>query len=175
VEVVALRPKGTMLTGGTFAIALAVATAPADGASRPRQLDARTAATAKAPSGFVLGGITPAGWPVVVATNKAATRVDQVVIGLDMTCTSGDTFGTSDGFQKLKLSRKGRFSTTFGPARIDAGGFPADVESKVIGRFDKGRASMRGIWSLKITIYDPAGTAVKDTCESGLVRWTAVQ
>jgi hypothetical protein len=175
VEVVALRPKGMMLTGGAFATALAVAVAPADGARRPTHLDAQAAATAKAPSGLVFGGITPSGWPVVVARNKASTRVDQVAIGLDMTCTSGDTFGTSDGFQKLKLSRKGRFSTTFGPARIDAGGVPADVESKVIGRFNKGRASMRGIWSLKITVYDAAGTAVTDTCESGLVRWTAVQ
>ena len=170
-----MRPKGMMLTGGAFAIALAVAAVPANGASRSTQLDARAAATARAPSGLVLGGITPSGWPVVVAVNKAATRVDQVAIGLDMTCTSGDTFATSDGFQKLKLSRKGRFSTTFGPTRIDAGGLPADVESKVIGRFSKGRASMRGIWSLKITIYDAAGTTAVDTCESALVRWTAVQ
>jgi hypothetical protein len=34
---------------------------------------------------------------------------------------------------------------------------------------------MRGIWSLKITVYDAGGTTVTDTCESGLVRWTAVQ
>jgi hypothetical protein len=170
-----LRPKGTMLTSAAFAVALAVAATPADGARRPAHLGVEAAARAKAPSGFVLGGITPAGWPVVVATNRAATRVDQVVIGLDMTCTSGDSFGMSDGFQKLKLSRRGRFSTSLGPARIDAGGFPADVESKVIGRFDAGRASMHGIWSLKITIYEAAGTAVTDTCESGLVRWTAVQ
>lgn len=52
---------------------------------------------------------------------------------------------------------------------------PADVESKVIGRLSAGWGSMRGVWSLKITIYDPTGTTVLDTCESGLVSWTASQ
>jgi hypothetical protein len=170
-----MRPDAMILTGGALAAALAVAAGPASGASKPRHLSATAAQTAKAPSGLVFGGITPQSWPVVVALNKARNRVDQVVIGLDMTCTSGDSFGTSDGFQALKLSRKGRFSTTFGPERIDAGGVPADVESKVIGRLSNNRASMRGIWSLKITIYDPTGTSVLDTCESGLISWTAAQ
>jgi len=121
----------------------------------------------------VFGGITAQRWPVVVALNKARNRVDQVVIGVHMTCTSGDTFGTSDGYQALKLSKRGRFSTTFGPQRIDAGGVPADVESKVIGRIAEGRAAARGVWSLKITLYDPTGATALDTCESGLVSWTA--
>ncbi len=164
-----------MLTGAALMTALAVAAAPADGATRPRHLDAEAAASAKAPSGLAFGGITTQSWPVVVALNKARNSVDQLVMGLDMTCTSGDTFGTSDGYQALKLSRSGRFSTTFGPKRIDAGGVPADVESKVIGRIAAGRASARGVWSLKITLYDPTGTTVTDTCESGLVRWSAVQ
>ena len=170
-----MRPDGMMLTGGALIAALAVAAGPADGATKPRHLSAHSAASAKAPSGAVFGGITPQSWPVVVALNKARTRVDQVVIGVDMTCTSGDSFGTSDGFQALKLSKKGRFSTTFGPERIDAGGVPADVESKVIGRMSNNRGSMRGIWSLKITVYDPTGMTVLDTCESGVVSWTAAQ
>jgi hypothetical protein len=155
--------------------ALAVAAAPAGGATKPRHLDAKAAASARTPSGLAFGGITTQSWPVVVALNKARSRVDQIVMGLDMTCTSGDTFGTSDGYQKLKLSRRGRFSTTFGPKRIDAGGVPADVESRVIGRLAKDRTSARGVWSLKITLYDATGSTVADTCESGLVRWRAVQ
>ena len=164
-----------MLTGGALVAAVAVAAAPASGATPPRHLGAQAAASAKAPRGLVFGGITPQNWPVVVALNKARNRVDQVVIGLDMTCTSGDSFGTSDGFRALKLSKNGRFGTTFGPERIDAGGVPADVESKVIGRMSRERGSMRGIWSLKITIYDATGTNVLDTCESGVVSWTAGQ
>jgi hypothetical protein len=164
-----------MLTGGALSAALAVAAGPADGATTPRHLSATAAASAAAPSGSVFGGITPQSWPVVVALNKARTRVDQAVIGLDMTCASGDSFGTSDGFQALKVSKKGRFSTTFGPERIDAGGVPADVESKVIGRLSKNRSSIRGVWSLKITVFDPTGMTAVDTCESGLVSWTAGQ
>jgi hypothetical protein len=92
-----------------------------------------------------------------------------------MTCASGESFGTSDGFKALKLSRKGRFSKVFGPQRIDAGGVPADVESRVVGRLAQDRTSVRGIWTLKITIYDSTATTVEDTCESGLVRWKARQ
>jgi hypothetical protein len=172
---IAMRPRRMMLTGGALAAALAVAAGPADGATKPRHLGAEAAASAKAPGGLAFGGITLQGWPVVATLNKARNRVDRVVIGLDMACASGDSFGTSDGFKALKLSSKGRFSTTVGPQRIDAGGVPADVESKVIGRLAANRASMRGVWSLKITLYDPTGATVLDTCESGLVRWTAVQ
>jgi hypothetical protein len=184
-----------MLTGGALATALAVAAGPAAaGSTKPRHLSAQAAAkapggfgkapggsgkapgdSAQAPAGVVFGGVTPQSWPVVVALNKARNRVDRVAIGLDMTCTSGDSFGTSDGFKALKLSRKGRFSTAFGPKRIDAGGVPADVESRVVGRMAADRASVRGVWSLKITIFDPAATTVVDTCESGLVSWKAGQ
>jgi len=181
-----------MLTGGALATALAVAAGPvAAGAAKRRHLGAVAAATAKpppsatakppasvpakAPAGVVFGGVTPQSWPVVVALNTARKRVDRVAIGLDMTCTSGDSFGTSDAFDAVKLSRKGRFSTTLGPQRIDAGGVPADVESRVVGRIAADRASVRGIWSLKITIFDPTATSVVDTCESGLVRWKASQ
>ena len=164
-----------MLTGAALTAVLAVAVAPAGAASQLRHLGAKAAAGAKAPSGLAFGGVTLQSWPVVVVLNKARNRVAQAVIGLDMTCASGDSFGTSDGFQRLRLSRRGRFSTTFGPQRIDAGGVPADVESKVIGRMSTDRRSIRGIWSLKITIYDPTGMTVSDTCESGQVSWTAVQ
>jgi hypothetical protein len=163
-----------MLTGAAIT-ALAVTAGPAHGAPAPRHPTAQAAASAKAPRGVVFGGITPQSWPVVVALNKARNRVDHVAIGLDMTCTSGDSFGTNDGFQKLKLSKRGRFTTTYGPQRIDAGGVPADVESKVVGRMSSDRGSIRGVWSLKITIYEPTGTTALDTCDSGLVRWTATQ
>jgi hypothetical protein len=179
-----VRPKAMMLTRGALATALAVAVGcVAASAATPRHLGAQAAAAAKppgasvktVPGGTVFGGVTPQGWPVVVTLNQARNRVDRVAIGLDMTCTSGDSFGTSDRFQTLKLSRKGRFSTTVGAQRIDAGGVPADVESRVVGRLSANRASVRGIWSLKITLYDPATAAVVDTCESGLVSWKARQ
>lgn len=174
-----MRPKGRIVSGAALAtgVAVAAAAAPAGGATPARHLAASSAASAgaSAATGSVLGGLTPQSWPIVIALNKARTRVAQVVIGLDLTCTSGDSFSTNDGFQNIKLSKRGRFSASIGPERIDAGGVPADVDSKVIGRFRDGRSSMRGIWSLKVTIYDATGTTVTDTCESGVVSWTAVQ
>jgi hypothetical protein len=113
-----------MLTGAALMAALAVAAAPAGGATKPHHLDAKVAAGAKVSSGLGLGGITTQSWPVVVALNKARTRVDQLLVGLDMTCTSGDTFGTSDGYQALKLSKSGRFGTTFGRSGSMPAAFP---------------------------------------------------
>jgi len=170
-----MRPKGMMLSTAALTAAAAVAAPAAGGATKPRHLAAGAAASAKAPTGLVFGGLTAQSWPIVVALNRARNRVDQVVLGLDMTCTSGDAFSTNDGFQRLRLSKTGRFGASVGPERIDAGGSPADVESRVIGRMATGRSSMRGIWSLKVTLYDPTGATVVDTCESGLVRWTARQ
>jgi hypothetical protein len=141
------------------------------GANEPGRAKAPSGSV-KAPNGFVFGGVTPQSWPVVVTLSQARTRVDRVAIGLDVTCTSGQSFGTSDGFKALKLSRTGRFSKVFGPQRIDAGGVPADVESRVVGRIAPDGASVHGIWTLKITIYDSTAT-VEDTCESGLVSWKA--
>jgi hypothetical protein len=145
------------------------------GAKKPggNEPDAKAPGAAKAPNGVVFGGVTPQSWPVVITLNQARTRVDRVAIGLDVTCTSGQSFGTSDGFKALKLSRTGRFSKVFGPQRIDAGGVPADVESRIVGRIAPDQASVRGIWTLKITIYDSTATTVEDTCESGLVSWRA--
>ena len=160
---VALRPTGRMLqvSGALIAVtAAAAAAAVADAADR---------------GGHVYGGITPQNWPIVVELDKSRTKVARIVVGLDMTCTSNENFGTTDGFNDIKINSKNRFKSKFGPQRIDAAGTPADIEGAITGRRSRDRTSIKGTWTYKITFYDAPGTTVLDTCESGLVRWKAKQ
>jgi hypothetical protein len=133
------------------------------------------AATKPAAGGHVYGGITPQNWPIVVDLDKTRTKVTRIVIGLDMTCTSNENFGTTDGFKNVKINSKDRFKATFGPQRIDAAGTPAEIQGSITGRRSADRTTIKGTWNYKVTFFDAAGTTVTDTCESGLVSWKAEQ
>jgi hypothetical protein len=148
---------------GACVAAAAVAAGPAAAATKP------------ASGGHVYGGVTPQKWPIVVDVNKDGTKATRIVIGLDMTCTSNENFGTTDGFTDVKIDSKSRFKTSFGPQRIDAAGVPADIQGAITGRRSKDKRSIKGTWSYKVTFYDAAGTTVVDTCDSGLVSWKAEQ
>jgi hypothetical protein len=150
---------------GACAAAGAVAAAPALAADTTKSSSA----------GHIYGGVTPQNWPIVVDVNKAGTKVTRIVIGLDMTCSSNENFGTTDGFTDVRFNSKGRFKTSFGPQRIDAAGVPADIQGAITGRRSKDRRSIKGTWNYKVTFYDAAGTNVVDTCDSGLVSWKAQQ
>ena len=159
-----MRPNRKMLKlCGACVAAGAVAAGPAAAATKP------------ASTGHVYGGVTPQNWPVVIDVDKTATKVTRIVIGLDMTCTSNDNFGTTDGFTDVKINSKSRFKASFGPQRIDAAGVPADIQGAITGRRSKDRKTMKGTWNYKVTFYDAAGTTVVDTCDSGLVSWKAEQ
>jgi hypothetical protein len=133
------------------------------------------AATKPAAGGHVYGGITPQNWPIVVDLDKTRTKVTRIVIGLDMTCTSNENFGTTDGFKNVKINSKDRFKATFGPQRIDAAGTPAEIQGSITGRRSADRTTIKGTWNYNVTFFDAAGTTVTDTCESGLVSWKAEQ
>jgi hypothetical protein len=133
------------------------------------------AATTSGSSAHVYGGVTPQNWPIVVDLDKTQKQVTRIVIGLDMTCTSNENFGTTDGFTAVRINSKNRFKATFGPQRIDAAGTPADIQGAITGRRSKDRSSIKGTWNYKVTFYDAAGTTVTDTCDSGLVSWKASQ
>jgi hypothetical protein len=176
--VVALRPTGRMLKFSGACVAVAAAGAGA-GAAEALDRGARhvgaSAAAKPATGGQVYGGITPQKWPIVIELTNDATKVRRIVTGLDMTCTSNENFGTTDGFNDVKINSKNRFKATFGPQRIDAAGTPADIEGAITGRRSKDGSSMKGTWSYKVTFYDAAGTTATDSCQSGLVSWKARQ
>jgi isopentenyl phosphate kinase len=133
----------------------------------------------------VYGGVTGAvgelqGYPVVLELNKAGTKVVSADIVLDLACqVPPDATGYGDRYKNIKIA-KGRFASTFGPERVAAdpakGTGALDVSGAIAGRVNKARTKITGTWSYKIVYYDPAdptGAAVKDTCDSGPVKFSA--
>jgi hypothetical protein len=167
-----LKVSGALAAAATVGAGVSAAGA-ADRAGT--HVGAQAVAVKRAAGGHVYGGITPQSWPIIVDLDRSATKITRIVTGLDMTCTSAENFGTTDGFTALKLNSRNRFNATYGPQRIDVSGLPADIEGSITGRRSKDRSSMRGTWSYKVTFYDAAGTTVTDTCESGVVSWHADQ
>jgi hypothetical protein len=131
------------------------------------------AAAPAAAQARVLGGTTSDGWPIVVEINKSGKQIVQASTGVTLNCTSGAVFSVPDGFQKMKISKKGKFGVTFGPATSDnPDGTKTVFEGSVSGKTNKARTKASGKWQLKVTDVAATG-AVTDTCDSGSVRWRA--
>jgi hypothetical protein len=137
--------------------------------------EAGSAGIGKTAPGVVYGGFTPQNWPVVVEVSKDKRKVVRASIGLLLTCTSGVSFGFPDAYQSVPLSKKGRFSASFGPIPIaHADGTSTDLQGSVTGATNARRTTMSGTWQVTGVDHDAAG-AVTDTCDSGKVAWKAKQ
>jgi hypothetical protein len=151
-----------------------LASAPLVATAAPRH-DGTTARISAAAAGVVYGGVTPDGFGLMVEVNKSRRKVVRMVTGLQMACTSGSTVIVPDNWTDLRVSKRGKFSASFGPAvERNADGTTTDVEGTVSGKFNSSRTSVSGTWALKLTHRDAAGTAL-DTCDSGIVNWKAKQ
>jgi hypothetical protein len=132
-------------------------------------------AAQRAPAGVSYGGITPQSWPVVIEVSKNRKRVLVASIGLSLPCTSGGLLNLPDGYGNVRLTKKGRFGASFGPTSVrNDDGTTTDVEGSMSGKFNARRTKVSGRWRLKLTDHDVSG-AVTDTCDSGIVRWSAKQ
>lgn len=135
---------------------------------------------AKVTQGVVFGAVTSQGYPVVIQLSKTGRQVVRATIGMDLTCQVPPEITIPDDVEKLRVSAAGRFSAEQPVTRIPAdpaAGTPAlDVSAKLTGTVNKARTQIKGTWQRKIVIYnpaDPTGTAVLDTCDSGVLRFTA--
>jgi hypothetical protein len=128
----------------------------------------------RASTGAVLGGFTAQNFPVVVELNKSRKRVSQIGLGIRMTCTSGGVFTVPDRYTGLKVSKKGRFGTSFTDIDRNADGTTTDFAGTIAGSINKARTKAKGTWSLKVTEHDVAG-AVTDTCDAANISWSAKQ
>jgi len=135
--------------------------------------------------GVVYGGVTSAagdlqGRPVVIELNKAGTKVVKADIVIDLACAvPPNAMGFGDVYKNIPI-RAGSFKAGFGPERIPAdpatGRGALDVSGSFQGKRNMARTKITGTWSLKFVYYnpaDPTGTTVLDTCDSGLVKFTA--
>jgi hypothetical protein len=144
----------------TALVAVAAAAMPASGASA-------------AASGVVYGGITPQKWPVVIQVARDGRSIERAAIGFTLNCNVGGTLANYDRYNKLLLSRAGKFSSKFGPTTTNnPDGTKTVFSGSVSGKITGSKA--KGTWQLVSIDQDAAGTATK-TCDSGKVSWSATQ
>jgi hypothetical protein len=128
----------------------------------------------RASTGAFFGGVTAQNFPVAVEMNKSRKRVVRIAIGLRATCTSGSGFSLPDWYKDLKVSKKGRFSSSFTDTIRNDDGTTTDFAGSMSGTLNKAQTKVKGTWSWKGIDHDLAG-AVTDTCEIANLSWSAKQ
>jgi hypothetical protein len=158
---------------------LAVAALAAVAATGPIAAAEGAASKAKAAQNFVFGGVTSSGYPVVIRLSRTGKQVVRATIGLELKCQTPGDLTLPDYFEKLPV-KAGKFGVTYGPVEIP--GDAATGVSKVVvsgfvkGRVNQARTQIKGTWSQQVIAYsaaDPTGATVLDTCDSGVVSYTA--
>lgn len=130
--------------------------------------------------GTVFGGVTAQEYPVVFQLSKTGRKIVRADIGLDIKCAMPPDIQIPDGVKNIPVSAAGKFTAEQVVTRVPAdlaNGVPAiDVSAKLTGRVNKARTQITGTWQRKIVLYDPADpttTKVYDTCDTGVLRFTA--
>jgi hypothetical protein len=137
---------------------------------------------AKVVQGVFYGGVTAQDYPVVLQLSKTGRQVVKANIVLDLKCKAPPEASLPDSYTKLPINAEGKFSYTAPVTRIPANppaGTPAlDVSGTITGQVDKAKTRIKGTWQLKVVAYDsmdPTGKGVLDTCDSGVLHYTARQ
>lgn len=125
-------------------------------------------------SAKALGGTTRQDWPVVIELNKKGSKVVQATAGVTLDCTPSKASGRlPDVYSNMKVSRKGKFGSSFGPETVpNDDGTSTAFEGSMSGKLNAARTKASGKWQIKVTEHAATG-AVTDTCDSGTVRWKA--
>jgi hypothetical protein len=136
----------------------------------------------KIAQGYFYGGITAAGYPVVIQLSKTGKKVVQATIGIELKCQTPGDVTLPDSFKNLPISAAGKFSYTYGPEEVV--GDPATGVSKIqvsgyiTGTVNRAKTRVKGTWNQKIVAFsaaDPTGATILDTCDSGVVSYKAEQ
>jgi hypothetical protein len=142
-----------------------------------------TATKAKVVQGVFYGGVTVAGYPVVIQLSATGRKVVRATIGLELKCTTPGDITLPDSFKDIPVSKTtGKFSHTYGPEEIAAdpatGVSKVQVSGSISGTVNKAKTRVKGTWTQKIVAFsaaDPTGATILDTCDSGVVSYTAKQ
>jgi hypothetical protein len=134
---------------------------------------AKDALAAGPSAGNVLGGLTSQGWPVVVEISKNGKRIDQVAVGLNMTCTSGIKYGLDDGWSRLPFGAHGKIhaSVVIPPSPASSGESFTGGSDSFTGTLNRQKSTFSGVWDLVLTYKDSTGHA--DKCGSGRATFSA--
>jgi hypothetical protein len=123
-------------------------------------------------NGKALGGFTSQRWPVVLDVATNGRSIAPIGVGLDMTCTSGNGFGLSDGFFQVSIGPHGsvRAASTLPPMQGSTVSITGGSDV-LTGRLNRSRATFTGTWELHVDFQNSDGTT--DHCDSGRVSLTA--
>jgi|1185.fasta_scaffold309976_2 hypothetical protein len=138
---------------------------------------AKTASSGRAPAvGNTYGGITAQDWPVIVTMKANRRLIVRAVAAVDMSCTAGGTTVQPVHLVGIPVNKKGKFARSFGPQTVrNADGTTTDFSGRIAGALNRAKTRiLSGQVRFKFVEHDAAG-AVTDTCDSGIVRWTAAQ
>ena len=130
--------------------------------------------TFSAAVGNTFGGSTSQRMPVVVQLTKDRRDVVTAQAALRLNCTpSGGSFTYAPTLTGLSVTKKGKFSRSFGPVtQRNDDGTTTDFQGRLAGQLNDAKTKISGTVSLTATDHDATG-AVTDTCTTGSVSWKA--
>ena len=125
--------------------------------------------------GNTYGGVTSKGFPVIVTMNATRRQVVRAIAAVEAPCTSDATLNSPDRFTKLAVTKSGKFKVVYGPYTVrNDDGTTTDYQGRMTGVLNDAKTKIAGTWRLIAVYHDPTG-AVSDTCDSGLLTWSAKQ
>jgi len=125
--------------------------------------------------GNTYGGVTSQGFPVFVDMNATRRLVVREVAAVVLKCTSGGRFTIPDRFTRLAVTKGGRFHVVYGPfTQRNDDGTTTDIQGRMTGALNDSKTRIVGTWRMIATYHDAAG-AVTDSCDTGLLTWSAKQ
>jgi hypothetical protein len=145
---------------------LAVATVAAAAALAP------SPALARRPADVTFGGMTSSQWPVMVQLSRDRRQMVYAVAAWSAQCTGGP-FSDYAEFDAVRVSARGRFSTSFDSGDIQQGTATSRYAASITGKLNKSRSKITGNVRVSFTAKDPAN-ALDETCDTGTVRYVAV-
>jgi hypothetical protein len=125
--------------------------------------------------GNTYGGVTSQGFPVFVTMNATRRQVVRAIAAIDAKCTSDLALTIPDRFTKLAVTKGGKFRVVYGPYTVrNDDGTTTDWQGRMTGALNDAKTKIVGTWRLIASDHDATG-AVTDTCDTGLLTWTAKQ
>jgi hypothetical protein len=164
---------------GLFAVAVGSAAGSTGRTGKVAKHLARHGARRSAPAGVVFGGVTSAGWPVVIQVSRDGREIVRATMAVPQQCQpSGAEANMPDYYTHVPISSTGAFqSSSEGSVSFTAvpgSNVLAAATGQLSGKFNQAGTSVTGKWSLVVVVRDASGATV-DRCDSGVVSFTAVQ
>jgi hypothetical protein len=120
-------------------------------------------------SGYVLGGRTGQGGPVVFDVSRNGRMLKRADGALELNCSNGNSFIVVDGWRNVAISRRGSFKAS---ARdVDPGeGGTVEASFDFAGTYNRRRKTARGTWRAQMVFRATDGTETR--CDSGTLRFS---